>query len=295
MDTSLYFSYPVIRLNINFILFIEMRNHIITAICVIIIILTLIKRNSFYDLGNTSSYEEVVSVNASHNKQEIELYYHNKRPYFIKDNTEVKGLMAEPVNLIFTQADISFKWIEIPARRQLELLSKNDYPGCAAGLLKTTERESFGKFTKPIYRDKPFVALSRIENTLIFKEDSLERVFKEGRLRLLIKSGYSYGNVIDSTIRQFKPWIITTTADNIGMLKMIETHRADYFFLTEEEAYDLLLFSGVNRSKFKTIFFNNTPQGDYRYLLCSKKVEDHYISDLNLAIDHFLNISEETE
>ncbi len=268
-----------------------MKNIIVISLCLCTVIVTLLLREGVYDI---TSFEPGAMKQMSSDKgieSHLTVHFHQRRPFYERDKGKVRGLIAEPINLIFKQSDISFSWTDTPAQRQLEIIRKNDSPACAAGWFKTPAREKFGKYSLPLYQDKPFVAVARADNSLLQKdEEELARVLGEDRLRLLVKKGYSYGSYIDSLIASHSPWTISTTTNNKGMLMMIQTHRADYCFMTQEEAYDLLLFSGLNRADFKTIFFSDIPPGSMRYLFCSKKVKDEDLARLNGAITHFLRL-----
>jgi hypothetical protein len=61
--------------------------------------------------------------------------------------------------------------------------------------------------------------------------------------------------------------------------------------MTEEEAYDMLLFSGLKISTFKLVHFFNMPPGNKRYIICSMQVKPEIIEQLDSAI-RFLQRSE---
>ena len=194
--------------------------------------------------------------------------------------------MANPIGLAFSLADIPFHWQQTPPKRQLDIIRHNQERSCAAGWFKTAERESFGQFSYAVYQDKPFVAITRSNNILLGKNETLDRVFKERRLQVLVKAGYSYGPYIDEKIHQLSPRQVSTTADNMSLMKMIQAYRADYCFMTEEEAQDILLFSGLDRADFKLVYFSDMPKGNKRYLICSKMVDKDTMKRLNQAILH---------
>jgi polar amino acid transport system substrate-binding protein len=85
-------------------------------------------------------------------------------------------------------------------------------------------------------------------------------------------------------IDQYRPNQKTTTAENIGMLKIIHEGLADYFFISEEEAMDLVHTSGLLAEDFKVVHFVDVPAGNRRYLLFSKKMDKNIIEKVNAAI-----------
>ena len=58
----------------------------------------------------------------------------------------------------------------------------------------------------------------------------------------------------------------------------------DYFFIAPEEADELIRSSGLPQKSFKYVTFSNMPEGEKRFLMCSKRVDDTLIDTLNAAI-----------
>ena len=218
----------------------------------------------------------------------IEVYYHERRPYFVTTPNQVHGLIADRVNWVFKDAGINYIWRKAPAKRQLEIVRNNEQQACAVGWFKTPARQAYGNFTLPIYIDSPTMAIARADNDQIRSGDSLARTLSNRRLRLLRKDGYSYGRFIDDGIKEHVPREMVTTAENLSMIKMIHTHRADYFFISKEEAGDLILCSGLPEKDFKTVDFEDMPQGNKRYLICSRKIEEMTLLRLNRGIKSYL-------
>ena len=221
-------------------------------------------------------------------KGAIVVYYHERRPYYVTTPNQVHGLIADRVNWVFKDAGIPFVWRKTPAKRQLEVIRDNAQDVCAVGWYKTPAREAFGNFTLPIFIDSPTMAIARADNDQIRTGQTLARTLSNRRLRLLRKDGYAYGKFIDDAIQQFAPREMVTTAENLSMVKMIHTHRADYFFISKEEAEDLILCSGLPAKDFQVIHFSDVPPGNKRYLICSQKIEEMTLLRLNRAIKDYL-------
>lgn len=217
-------------------------------------------------------------------QEEITLFYHERKPYYTSRDGSVRGLCADPVNMIFKETGIPHRWQQLPAKRQLEIIKRDMAPVCAVGWYKTPNRELFAKFTLGIYQDRPTLALARSDNDRIRNGMTVTQVMGDRGQRLLKKESYSYGSFIDQKIDELAPRTVITSADNLGMFKMIFSHRADYFFLAEEEAHELIEKSGLGRENFKTVRFADMPAGSERHLLCSQSVDDAIIARLNAAI-----------
>lgn len=218
----------------------------------------------------------------------IVVYYHERRPYYVTTPKQVHGLIADRVNWVFKEAGIPYVWHKIPAKRQLEVIRDNAQRACAVGWFKTPAREAYGNFSLPIYFDNPMMALARNDNDQIHSGDTLARTLANRRLRFLRKDGYSYGPYIEAGLSRHAPREIATTAENTSMIKMVHTHRADYFFISREEAEDLILCSGLPAKDFKIIHFSDMPVGNKRYLICSRKIDAITILRLNRAIKQYL-------
>jgi len=262
---------------------------IVICICLVIVITILYGRSYIYkDLTISNSQTELEVEKHNANPQVMIIHYHERKPYYIEGANGVHGLCADPVKLAFMKAGISFRWQKTPANRQLKIIKENRAPEFAIGWFKNAERQKFAKFTSHIYRDKPTLALARSDNEIIKSEYSIDHVLSNRRLRLLRKAGYSYGAFIDEKITAFQPRQIETTSENINMLMMVKSHRADYFFVADEEAKELISQSGYQLTDFKYIRFTDMPEGNKRYLLCSQKVDDKIIVRLNRAIRHYV-------
>lgn len=215
----------------------------------------------------------------------ITLHYNERAPYLqTLDNGEVVGLTATPAAQALLRAGIAFKWEKTPSNRQVQILEKNASQDCMVGWFKNPQRELIGNFSRPLYQDKATIGLALFSNTNLDSGSELKQVLQDQQLRLLVKDGYSYGDQIDGLIRKFKPQLVKTTVENINMLRMLALDRADYFFIAEEEANELITQSEFKAGDFKYIRFSDAPPGNQRHLWCSKRVSAHSLKRINSAI-----------
>lgn len=219
----------------------------------------------------------------------ITLHYHERPPYYITGPLGVYGLCSDPAKQAFTAAGIRFRWEKTPAARQLDILKANRSRDCLIGWFKNAERERFAKYSDFIYQDKPTIAIARSDNGKIPALTSIEAVLNNPELTLLVKGGYSYGRFIDAKINTINPKRLVTESENIGMLRMIHSGRADYFFISEEEAVVLRSSSGLLETDLAFIHFTDIPPGNKRYLLFSRNVEDAVIEKINAALKQIVH------
>lgn len=217
--------------------------------------------------------------------QGVVLHYNLRSPYQEIKDGQLSGLTGTPALEAFQAANIPFETKNTPAARLLILVVKNNKGAdCGIGWFKNPERESFAKFTKPIYQDAPHVVLMAAGNNKIKATDSVESVLGNKSLELLVKKSYSYGEGLDALIEKYQPNRQSVTVENIQMFKMIQSKRADYLFVAPEEAATAIALAGFKLSDFKLLKLAGIPKGEFRYIMCSMAVSDELIEKLNSAI-----------
>ncbi|MEQ9487709.1 MAG: hypothetical protein RIM72_01815 [Alphaproteobacteria bacterium] len=222
-------------------------------------------------------------------EEPVALMYQIRAPYIV-DNGDgtIRGLTADPSVLAFDRAGLDFKPVEIPTNRQLAMIRANMSAACGIGWFDRPDRRSFARFTSPVYRDRPTVALMLRKTAATVEDTSLEEMIANDALSLLIRTQFSYGAKIDSWIDAYQPDTTAVTLDNVGMARMIEAERADYMLLAEAEASHLLLEIGEDRAgKLEYLVMSDSPHGNYRHLMCSKSVPAAVIERLNAVIATF--------
>ena len=218
-----------------------------------------------------------------HGAPSVTLYYNERPPYLVTAaGGGVSGLTATPAANAFRSAGIAFGWSKLPTNRQMAVLKENRAAECAVGWFRNAERESFARYTKAIYRDRPTVALASV--SFAPKSARLNDLLHAGGVTVLVKDGFSYGPYIDGLLGRSKPSQITTTAENSQMVQMVAAQRADFMFVSEEEAAYLAEQAGADAGRLKVIRFEDVPPGEKRYILCSRQVPEETIRKLNGAI-----------
>lgn len=214
----------------------------------------------------------------------VELYYFERPPYVVKHpgSDEVSGLTATPAAQAFRAAGLAFRWVPLPTVRQLVTLKEQAQAACAVGWFKNAERELQFKFSKPIYRDRPTVALARADFPA--PAPTLADTLRQPGLSVLVKDGFSYGPLIDGLLAQHKPERVVTSAESLAMASMVASQRASFMFAAEEEAAYLVEQAGASPSPLKLVHFSDLPPGERRHILCSKATPDEVMERLNKAI-----------
>jgi uncharacterized protein (TIGR02285 family) len=213
------------------------------------------------------------------------LTFNERIPYIIAlSDGSAKGLTATPAANAFRTAGIPFVWKKLPTNRQLAELKMNAGKQCAIGWFKNPERMQYFKFTDAIYRDLPTILIAR-SNFDTQPADTLDSILLHRDVRVLVKDMFSYGQYIDNLLGMSKSKLVVTTNENTQMVQMIIAGRADFMFASEEEARYLIDQTGSEAYKLRIVRPSDMPQGERRYIICSKQVEDSVIDKLNAAIN----------
>ena len=217
--------------------------------------------------------------------QPVTLHYIQRPPYMMGSPDGLVGLTGSPSYLAFKNAHVPVVLEETPFARQLLMLEANSGQDCMIGMFKTPERAVFAKYSKPVYQDRPQILLTTSANAPnVSRFESLSDLFGDKSLVMLVKLGYSYSGSLDALIERYQPKRIKTADENLLMIKAIKMHMADYMFMAPEEAAAAIGAAGFDPADFKQVKLKSMPDGDYRHIMCSKKVPDEVINKLNAAI-----------
>lgn len=214
----------------------------------------------------------------------ISVLFNERPPYLMRQGDQVIGLTGAVTGAAFKKAGIAMAWSEIPATRQLALVKENSAEVCAVGWFKNPDRESFARFTKAIYQDKPTAILGRAGDARLSGIDHLDKLLTDKGLTLLVKQSYSYGGFLDGKLAALAPKHSETSVENVQMAKLIAAGRADYMFLAEEEGQAMLATPELKGAGLSLYRIADMPKGSDRYILCSLKVPPATIAKLDQAI-----------
>jgi uncharacterized protein (TIGR02285 family) len=218
-------------------------------------------------------------------EEPIALEYNERPPYLTTRDGELSGLTGSPAVTAFRASGIPFELRLSSAARQIADLQANEQRSCTIGWFRTAEREVFAKFTRPIYRDRPQVALTQTDNPhLGSRPIKIEQLLSNPQPILLTKQGYSYGSKLDELIARLHPRNTSTFEENLQMIRVLDKGRADYMLIAPEEAGDAIAQSGVAPSHLRTVAIADAPLGEFRYILCSRNVDDKTIARLNAVL-----------
>ena len=222
-------------------------------------------------------------------KPSLTIYYFERPPFYFTDSdNKASGILIDITKNILDKANIKYTFISLPAKRVLSYL-KTSTKACSPGWFFTDNRAKIFKYTLPIYRSLPIVAvINKKKWKKGVKSVSIDNLLKMN-LSLALKSGFKYGEIIEKKLKKYPGKIKKYTIKTDNLLKMIVVGRIDYTFLSLENVTDFLSNNSYASGKLTVVYLNEIKKGKLRYLLCSKDVSDQIIERINKAIEQYKN------
>lgn len=214
----------------------------------------------------------------------LQMHYQERPPYSATGASgEPVGLLIEPLKRALQRAAIPHAWVRTPSQRQLVLVQQGQGPDCGIGWFRNPERETRGRFSAPLYQDRPFMALVKADVAAPPHPELAQRL-RDSPLPLLAKEGYSYGSRIDELIRQHPQHVVRTTAESTQMALMIDAGRAGWMIMAPEEADALFASIGDAARALRLVPLPGAPPGQTRHLYCNRSVPADVIERLDRAL-----------
>lgn len=206
----------------------------------------------------------------------LTLHFQDRPPYSRAGAAGgAEGLVATPAAQALAAASVPFDWALTPSRRQLALIEGGSGRHCGVGWFRSPAREAAGKFSQPLYRDRPFGALVRTRLAFDAAPDAAQLL---GRHVLLVKDGYSYGEALDAAIAGAAVAPVRTPAEVPQMAQMLRAGRADWMIAAPEEG-QVLAGAGL-----RWVELAGATPGPTRHLYCSRDVPDAWLARIDRAL-----------
>ena len=217
--------------------------------------------------------------------QTLTVLYFKRPPYYDTINNQADGFLVQLTRQVFQRADIKPVFKEIPPLRIMYYIKDPKKNVCSIGWFKNKERESFAKFSLPIYQDKPLVVLTiRSKQHLFEHHATIKDIFSDRSLTLAKIDSFSYGTIMDEWINKYSPPIHELSSDQSMLPRLILSSRASYMLIAPEEISMMLKKAGFDENRFVSMTRSDIPPGNRRYIIFSKAVEDSLIERINQSI-----------
>lgn len=225
------------------------------------------------------------AVRADASESDITVLFNPRPPFVVADEDAVSGLIASPAAKAFRQAGFRIQWSERAPPAQLRLIEDNLTRVCAIGWFHLPERENWGRFSRPVYRDRPPVILARADDPRVKAMASFSDLLGSRDLTMGVKSSTSYGRVLDARIASALSPRIASPQDGLGMVRMLLAKRFDYMIVSREEADFLIGQAGSERAPSLMVqSFRDMPAGETRHILCSFSITPEEMARIDRAI-----------
>lgn len=216
---------------------------------------------------------------------QLAVHYLDKPPYYYTQNGSAAGFLNQRMKAILVHAGLKADFSEVPAKRILAYLQLNQIALCSPGWYKTPEREHFARFSLPIFQDPPPIVLARPGAApAVRAKTSLHSLLSATELRLLLTDGFSYGKALDVLLAKAATPPLRHTVNEMRLAKMLQAERGDYMLIDRMVLKTEVTQHEINKLGLVQIDFPDMPLGEKRYLMCSQKVDDKTMEQINLAI-----------
>lgn len=217
------------------------------------------------------------------------VHYHERPPYYITTSTGLTGLCLEPVRRALEESGLNHRWQLTPPQRQLYWLQTRTWEAHAAvGWFRLPEREAWGRFSVPVYRDGPWVAVVRREESRVGTASALADLLATTGLTVLRRVGYSYGEWIENGLASARPVQRMYSSDTVQMLHALAAGRGDCLFMAREEAETLLSLNPHLSKTLRVVILTDSPTGLERHVMFGRGVPENWIRRFDDAMRRIL-------
>ncbi len=219
----------------------------------------------------------------------LTVYYYERNPFeYQAPNGKPAGFIVDISKQAFQAAGIAVNWTLLPLNRVLKTIEEDAAPACTPGWYRKPEREAFGKYSHPIYLDKPIVGFSHA-SLKVPANVSARELLGRPDIHLLVNHSLVYGEYLDQLVRDLPASRVEWSSGTfLQFARKLRGARANLLLLTQEEIDAILNEAELSRNDYKTIYFSDVSYREYRYIICSQSVPDSVLKKLNSAIDQLV-------
>lgn len=219
------------------------------------------------------------------NHDPLHLSFPENPPLAFSNGTGVpRGRFIDALNQRSGAAGLKLSYESRPAKRILAEVRADRAPICSLGWFKTPERETFAKFSRPIYRDRGVTIVSSLPASTYTGITSLQQLLGRGTWRIGAISGLSYGADVDRILAANATMVERPTVTVDQMLRIVSAGRVPLAVVAEEHLNWFLEHEGGD-TKLVRLSLSDLPKtGPQRFIMCSRRTPDDLIKAIDALI-----------
>jgi uncharacterized protein (TIGR02285 family) len=216
------------------------------------------------------------------------LFVFDRPPYYqLQNGKPADGFLLDMAQDILNQAGIPFEVREMPPSRVLATFEAREIRACALGWIRTPDRESFARFSQPIYTNKPLgVVVGREKSQSLGPSPLLEDLFAAD-LAWGLRQDFSHGRMLDEAFRAHPKLRLGLFSDLRTILRLIAKGRLDATLLSSEELSTHLAAEPALAAALRLLPIADGPPGFTRHLMCDHSVNPALLARIDAAIEAY--------
>ena len=226
-------------------------------------------------------------------EEPIRVYYMERPPYYVTNDGQATGLLNAIARAVFDDARVAYQFSVLPPKRILEEIARPEARVCSVGWFSSPERETYARFSRPIYRNLPMLPLVRSDLAASLRGRSLRDILADQGLVLGVLDGFSYGFELDGLIGSLATGRYSFAGTQNQLVRMLAAGRIDYILISPEEVAHLLADAGLQDGQLVLVEATHALAGNVRHLMCSRGVGDDVMKRLDTSITRLQLLREE--
>lgn len=216
----------------------------------------------------------------------VRVLFHDKPPFSWLDQDKPRGLFYERTRKVFDIAGIRTRYEMLPPMRIFAEIEADLAPVCTFGWYEVPALAAIGRFSRPIHKDRPVVALARGQVAQRLREaGTLERVVADTRLTLAAVDGVSHGPELDALLARFGARVDRALVSTPQIVQKVAAGRVDFMLIDPDElAYLRTIDRDGQLATLHVVGFADAPAGARRHIVCSRRVSAAQMERIDAVI-----------
>lgn len=211
--------------------------------------------------------------------------YIEKPPFYATDaHGKPQGFLFERTRAALAEAGITARFESRPPSRALHELREGSEPACSIGWFHTEERARYVRYSPPIYRDRPLLAVTTPAHADEYaRHGSLAAMLAVPGVRIGTVAGYSYGDDVDRLLQTLSGRNDPAPNPAANLAKLL-AGRFDLALFNSEDLDYLIAQSPEHAARIVRLPLADVPPGRTRHLICSRTVPPEEAERIDRAI-----------